>query len=671
MQLLFFKISVYIFLGSVWNDVVAYQAVLSRPMANYDGSLSPVFTSLYLDALDLDMMTTIAIGVFSRKTETNRKLLGVAGIDIRVSTISDIFPRHSLGVFGHAFCINNNGLFLTHPKLLSEQGYLKDPDMVYLDDIEYTRNRADIIYIRKEMINRKYDCTIVDLDWFYLKYSKQRLTYQSFMYCYQPIRKTPFSVAVSIPVIQLYTFTAAESKMAYYFNHGLNSLRSFQNNTSIEILNWLFCNITSKQQANLPSYRRAYPTSNELFNFLNKVRPVIPINCDRKLVLDLLLSASIVVNISSLWSTESDQIKSLYTITSSGYLLSMSSNNKASDPIITRDLNSLDHFTHPVASMRLVKKDIIALSAPMRSWRHSVFLNQQIKDETYITISYPVAITAKRILVGVTGMMVDRDVLNLMLINESLCDGCVSINCSDIETFECNAIDENGYVVISNQGKNYNGKFLGYVNGWLLEKFLDEKIFVKHIFNDTQGQCQEDMYATDTTSGINSLTNTFQNITLMFRIFFKQILQFITILTMINKQYSSSHDAMNLNVTCTKLITVYQRANKTVNLAGTITCSKLCQQSYSVVSMQDTNLILVITTKECGDECSKHVVNAESVKVLDGNVCDRTQKFRKPPPECYGRIEDHGECYSNSYRICNAMIIPSVFIAILYLYSNI
>ena len=111
------------------------------------------------------------------------------------------------------------------------------------------------------MINRKQGCIIAELDWFYLKTSMERFTYQSFMYCYRPVRKTPFSVAVSIPVRQLYTFTTTKSKVCYYYNHGLNYLRSFKNDTVIEILNWFFCNITSKEQVNLPAYEMAYPTS--------------------------------------------------------------------------------------------------------------------------------------------------------------------------------------------------------------------------------------------------------------------------------------------------------------------------------------------------------------------------------------------------------------------------
>ena len=268
-------------------------------------------------------------------------------------------------------------------------------------------------------------------------------------------------------------------------------------------------------------------------------------------------------------------------------------------------------------------------------------------------------------------MKVAIDVLSLMLIKESLCRGCVSINCSNIDTFECYAIDENGYVVISNQGKSYNGVFLGYINGRLLDKLVNEEIYIKHIFKDTKGQCQEDVYEADTTSGINTLTNTFEYTTLMFRIFFKQILQFITLIIMTSKQYASSHDAAMRYVSCTKLLTVYQRSNQTINLAGTFYCTKQCQESYSVVWMQDTNLILVITTKECGGKCLNYAVNIESIKVPEGDVCDNTQTYRKPTPKCYSRIEDHGECYSNSYQMNSHTTIMLLSIVVAIIYNNV
>ena len=81
-------------------------------------------------------MTTVSVGVFSNKTEHNNlhdlHLLGVAGVDIRITLLQQQYPKTRLGVFGHAFSINNNGLFLIHPRFRDQSGYLPDPATVFL-----------------------------------------------------------------------------------------------------------------------------------------------------------------------------------------------------------------------------------------------------------------------------------------------------------------------------------------------------------------------------------------------------------------------------------------------------------------------------------------------------------------------------------------------------------
>ena len=66
---------------------------------------------------------------FARNTETNSKnvktateLIGVAGIDIVISLLEQHYPIQEMGIFGHAFIINNNGLFLMHPKFKDQSG---------------------------------------------------------------------------------------------------------------------------------------------------------------------------------------------------------------------------------------------------------------------------------------------------------------------------------------------------------------------------------------------------------------------------------------------------------------------------------------------------------------------------------------------------------------------
>ena len=96
-----------------------------------------IFTPLYLDGSGLGMMTTISTAVFSKKNDSSSpgELIGVAGMDIVISLLEQQYPVQKMGVFGHAFAINNNGLFLMHPKFKDQSGYLLDPATVYLDEV--------------------------------------------------------------------------------------------------------------------------------------------------------------------------------------------------------------------------------------------------------------------------------------------------------------------------------------------------------------------------------------------------------------------------------------------------------------------------------------------------------------------------------------------------------
>ena len=101
----------------MWNEVLKYQAVLSHPLLEEHEYI--VFTPLYWDWFGLGMMTTISTPVFGGRntTASEPRLLGVASVDIRISQLEELYPWNQFRGFGYGFAINNNGLFLMHPKL--------------------------------------------------------------------------------------------------------------------------------------------------------------------------------------------------------------------------------------------------------------------------------------------------------------------------------------------------------------------------------------------------------------------------------------------------------------------------------------------------------------------------------------------------------------------------
>ncbi|XP_031734417.1 voltage-dependent calcium channel subunit alpha-2/delta-4-like, partial [Anarrhichthys ocellatus] len=118
-------------LADVQENVMEYLHVLSRPMViNHDHDI--IWTEAYMDSVlpstkelfntkaqSLLLMTSVAMPVFSKKTETlsHGILLGVVGTDIPLMEVMKLAPRYMLGAHGYAFLITNNGYILAHPDL--------------------------------------------------------------------------------------------------------------------------------------------------------------------------------------------------------------------------------------------------------------------------------------------------------------------------------------------------------------------------------------------------------------------------------------------------------------------------------------------------------------------------------------------------------------------------
>lgn len=52
-------------------------------------------------------------------------LLGVMGIDVPIDEMTDLFPKHQLGLFGYPFAINTNGFVIFHPRLKDHIVYIE------------------------------------------------------------------------------------------------------------------------------------------------------------------------------------------------------------------------------------------------------------------------------------------------------------------------------------------------------------------------------------------------------------------------------------------------------------------------------------------------------------------------------------------------------------------
>jgi hypothetical protein len=70
------------------------------------------------------------------------------------------------------------------------------------------------------------------------------------------------------------------------------------------------------------------------------------------------------------------------------------------------------------------------------------------------------------------------------------CVGCTIKSCGDDEQI-CYVIDNNGYIILSEENGTDSGRFFGEVESAVMEVLVNENIFKKLIFYDLQGMCSK------------------------------------------------------------------------------------------------------------------------------------------------------------------------------------
>ncbi|ESO07248.1 hypothetical protein HELRODRAFT_170572 [Helobdella robusta] len=118
----------------------------------------------------------VSQAVYDKRPEMNNMgvLLGVMGTDIPLDEMTKHFPAHKIGVNGYPFAITPNGYTLFHPRLKPRQPNLSDDDGAY--------NAVDLS-----------DLEVSDVE------HMQRAKERDSTYFYTDVKRTPFSVAISLP----------------------------------------------------------------------------------------------------------------------------------------------------------------------------------------------------------------------------------------------------------------------------------------------------------------------------------------------------------------------------------------------------------------------------------------------------------------------------------------
>lgn len=597
--------------------------------------------------------------------------LSVLGMDIVVSLLQEQYPLQKMGVFGHAFAINNNGLFLMHPKFKDQTGYLPDPATVYLDEVEYTTDPSKAKELKKEMINGETGCMEgIESDWLYPKNINRRVVRLNNTYCYQSMNNTPFFAGVSIPQQNMIQLVAVPEKASAYVRSGIDALVSGNPNQRPEIAKWLFCDIDTEGEKKQPASIKYYPTARDLYDYLNDTDVSIENStCDQEMLLTLLLSASIVANFTKdIWNDtffeNLPHVLDVYIITTAGYTTMFSSDTNQSTPL-NRDIFEDQRFSHPASFFQ--KKDQEKLIFTVN------FTNDKPKPlndtEQYVSLGKTIFSETSDVLLAVTGATVSSTLLYDILIQSN--PSCDSSSGDSTPTRKsCYLVDENGYVVVSNQGNYQVGYFLGNFDGRLIEELVESKIFEKRIYNDTQADCHIRQGDSKNSASV-TLKTFYQNILNIGQLIVTQFISLLWWLFM-NMTVFESRDSLvygssqTLNISCTKQIQIYLLVNDSISYRSNITCDVNCKQSISVESVNGTNLALVVTEDSCIDDrsCPKMITSNDPVETEDIDICDRPKHYRKTLSVCYNSTGADTQCF---YKYKNTE--PSIVVYIVVFLS--
>ncbi|XP_062542723.1 voltage-dependent calcium channel subunit alpha-2/delta-3 isoform X3 [Armigeres subalbatus] len=166
----------------------------------------PVFDRRENANITEDILINEAYWVTITRETKVANILGVAGADVPIAEIKKYLKPHLLGVNGYAFIVTNNGYILTHPDFRPVfQDILKPAyntvDMIEVELTDDDRGPRDfnlaLLHIRESIINQS-----TGAKWVHVKYhfdEMKRVSRTRRQYYWTPIKNTPFTLVVTYP----------------------------------------------------------------------------------------------------------------------------------------------------------------------------------------------------------------------------------------------------------------------------------------------------------------------------------------------------------------------------------------------------------------------------------------------------------------------------------------
>ncbi|XP_049297306.1 voltage-dependent calcium channel subunit alpha-2/delta-3 isoform X5 [Anopheles funestus] len=498
----------------------------------------PVFDRRENANITEDILMNEAYWVTITRETRVANILGVAGADVPIAEIKKYLKPHLLGVNGYAFIVTNNGYILTHPDFRPVFQDILKPAYNTVDMIEVELTDDDqgprefnnmLLNMRESIINQS-----TGAKWIRVKYhfdEMKRVSRTKRQYYWTPIKNTPFTLVVTYPetygVNRLQIRT--EDEIHRIHAKGSNVASFFSGNNWKIHPDWVYCKYLNEH----PNETFATPEL-ELKHFLERMKlggwkwpsnrtpppPEHAMFCDRGLMQALVYDAKVTEwfskNVSGSGGNKDEkgnEFKQRFGITVS-FLATHSGltrwqeyatgadESKQAEPDFSEMHNrAIDEVWYKRAvelyfSNRNRKgadgengKD----DSDRNSFVYSVPFDAGNRNDTLVTASHAIFHTdgTREAPVAVVGFQFHHSALYTLFKNITSQCGHGDPRCEKTcftGDYQCYVIDNNGFVVISEQLQE-TGAFFGEVKPAFMQRLLDDSIFRNVTVYDYQAVC--------------------------------------------------------------------------------------------------------------------------------------------------------------------------------------